>query len=236
MAYRDDRDALHARNEALEAEVAALREQQREHAEQLESAQRGIRVEVAPAHARSRVNPAALAALVGASTVAFALVMTVRAARHDRVLAAAAGPTGTALAVWDATVKSSNDASVVVGTTCTIESSLVFAGQGMATTATSAHTTLRCSGATLYDGTDIDDSSPAFVVTRRPVTEDELPLPNYENLEQVFDFVLSGASTTPQLTLDTVDGLGLVHDSQRRIELQVTPGSRPQSILRTHRR
>lgn len=154
MAYRDDRDALHARNEALQAEVLALREEReraaRAHEALLEAARQGVRITAHAPGAGNRVNAAAVGALLLASVSAFAVVMTVRAGvsaeRAQRVLSASASE-GPALAVWHATVKSSSRADLPPGTACTIAADLGADG----TRLERASSTVFCGAAVLYE-------------------------------------------------------------------------------------
>ncbi len=233
MAYRDDRDALHARNDALEAEVMALREQQARHEAELAEA-RGEPYEPMQPTPSGRVHPPAMAGLIGASVLAFALVMGVRAVQRPTVrVASHPVQRGSALALWDATLTSSNDAGLAPGAACTIQSRLGFErGLGRARQASVAHTTVRCNDITLYDATDTLAPNGRFSVSQRAVTEAELPLPNYENLEQVFDLDVLGRSDVARLDLDTADGRAEIDDaSAKHYVLDVKPGSTPSSLI-----
>ena len=84
MTYRDDRDALHARTQALEAEVATLREEQERmrvlHERELELTRAGREMPRDCASERQQhVNPRAAFWMVAVSALLFTGVQTLRA-------------------------------------------------------------------------------------------------------------------------------------------------------------
>lgn len=234
MSYRDDRDALHARNDALEAEVQALREERDRALEAAGQEPHSSRF-VVPG-SRSAVHPGAVGGLVGASVAAFAVVMSVRAFMGHSGASAPVSAVGTALAVWDATVVSAQGKELAVGAPCTIESRL----QLDRTHVTSARTKVRCGSVVLYDGEDRRTppgaSQATFEATHRSVTEEEVGNPDYANLEQVFDLVFeergAPARALPRITVDTTAGTANLRRelSSLSVDLAVTPGSRPVSV------
>lgn len=237
MTYRDDRDALHARTEALEAEVAALRAQQEQsarlHERELEAAlqgQRPIRV-VLPSR-RQRVHPGAAIALVAASALAFTAVMTVRAVRHAPQVASA-GPAHAAFAVWEAKVVTAEGMELAPGTKCTILSKMELGAGDPAPSAPVIH----CGDLVpVYDpGMPLGASRASFSAEERfaPTSDSATDDLDLVRTPRVFDLVYNEAGELdrplPALALDTARGVAVLSRGEPalQIELAVTPQSRP---------
>ncbi len=226
MSYRDDRDALHARNQALEAEVAALRERQEQaariHDAELEAAlqgQRPIRMVLPDRH--QRIHVGAAAAMIGASVLAFTAVMGARANRFGGACPQSLAPT--VEATWDARVVRAEGAPLAPGDACTITAAMRFVRGRAIAEAPRVDCGTR---AKLYDPVALDKlaqlSKPSLSVSQH-VVKSTLALDLVYNESGEADRVL------PHVAIDTARGVATVRrdDPALAVELAVSPNSRP---------
>lgn len=118
MSYRDERDALHARNEALEHEVHRLREQNQRAEREIEQLRSGEEVEpelIVP-RAKSTIHKGAVITLLATSALLFTGIHMLRAARAPRASAVLTQQVVT----WRAEVVTSTVADVAEGSRCAL--------------------------------------------------------------------------------------------------------------------
>lgn len=226
MSYRDDRDALHARNQALEDELAAARQREehaaRTHEDELTAAlqgQRPIRVVLPERH--QRIHAGAAAAMIGASVLAFTAVLGLRATRTYSGCPHSAA--NAVVATWDARVITAAGAAVEPGDACTITSTMRFSAGKPVPDAPRVD----CGPLShLYDS-----AAPSKManVTHPSSSVEQHVVDGALALDLVYTEQGDAERILPRISIDTARGVATIRrdDPELLVELAVTPHSRP---------
>lgn len=237
MGYRDEEDALRARNEALVSELARSEEErarlESQHRQELLQA-RGI-VPIAPAQSRRRspVMFATIGALVVVSLAGGLALFLVRGSDGRSGRSRPAVQSSVAPAVWHAKVKSVAGVEVAVGAECRIESALRYhTAAAVSGTAYGAATKVTCGGVILYDSQDATGNGASSTLEFDEKSKPTSQSPQARTFELDYDEQGPPSRQKPRIALSTSRGVALLTRElpALRVELVVTPGSDPASI------
>lgn len=247
MPYRDDRDALHARNQALEQEVDALRTRQehteREHARELANARAGVSPK--PSYAGLR----GLAWTVGgalATTSALYCALRVPSAPFQMPppamqmqpvklqpalppLMPAPTRVSTLRVVWHATVQEARGIALHKGRPCLVEAETT--SSGVLADSPVLSTRISCGTTMLYDSLDPargESSATARFEQGAPPTSPHYdPFGDSAGVNLRYDEAGTVGRALPRASIATKQGsVLLLRDKPAlRVELRVEPGS-----------
>lgn len=228
MTYRDEEDALRARNDALESELAQERRErvqlEAEHKRQLLQA-RGI---VPPEPAVTAPRRTALFLFVGLASV----LCVAGGMAYSLFRPVARTPPATPFvthAAWHAKVASATGIPLAPGTDCRLESTLTYP------TATSdaryATAKVTCGATVIYDSQDRSEQS-ATTLQFQDHRRDVAGLPPKRIVDLEYDEEGPRTRAKPSAAINTARGLAVFTRElpALRVELTITPGSDPADV------
>ena len=229
MGYRDEEDALRARNDALQDEVEQLRRERAQldvqHARDLETA-RGVHPPaLAPRGSQSRVA-LGLGVFVMLFSAGLGSAFFLIRSRPEPPPPPPVTTSFVVHATWHATVKSSVGTALTVGSLCQIDSALTYPPYGGP--ASSATVRVTCDTTVVYDSqdhTEIDASTLTFEDTKKPVAQH----PEQRSIDLTYDEEGQRSRKKPTAAITTARGLAVFTRAlpELRVELAITPGSDP---------
>lgn len=236
MAYRDEEDALRARNEALQNEVEQLKRERSTVAEAhqrrlLEARRVGGLPPLPPLPHAARNRGALLAGMASVVLVCMgASFMVLRSGSSTRKTPAPAPSRVEAL--WHARVKSATGSSLQVGADCRLESTLRFPGPIKTGLAHGASMKVSCGSETLYDSSDHSELGSSTL------SFDEVATPVATQAAESFTFDLhydeegERSRRKPMAAIDTGRGMAVFTRElpALRVELSIDPGSEPARV------
>ena len=220
MAYRDEEEALRARNEALVSEVEALerRAEEREiaHRSELLAARGIVGAPSRPApERRSYLVQGVLAGLIVVGFASAAMFFTYTRESHHSAAAYLRSPT------WHARVKSAAGMPLAVGSECVLEAKLGFRSadsplQGATMKAT-------CGSTVVYDSAEPTEGESDTTLTETHRTVDH----GRTSYDLSFDEQGPLDRQKPRASIATSRGVAVFTREQPelRVELSVSPGS-----------